>query len=198
MENIPQSQDDPRASILESAYIQFTRYGFRKATVEDIARGAGLKKPSVYYYFKSKNEIIRAVVSRESRELLTRMERAAAEKNAIGEKLRAFFGARYRYFKEKKGLGTITLDEIDEMRPLLMEARQAFFEQEIEALSKLLEHGIASGEIDIDNPRLCALVTVAALKGVDDTFWRRGFEDQIEEGITLMMEIFLRGLRKEH
>ena len=60
MENIPQSQDDPRASILESAYIQFTRYGFRKATVEDIARGAGLKKPSVYYYFKSKNEIIRA------------------------------------------------------------------------------------------------------------------------------------------
>ena len=185
-------------SILESACTQFARYGFRKATVEDIARGAGLKKPSVYYYFKSKNEIIRAVVSRESRELLTRMERAAAEKTAIGEKLEAFFRARYRYFKEKKRLGTITLDEIDEMRLLLMDARRAFFEQEIEALSKLLEHGVAAGEIEIDNPRLCALVTVAALQGVDDTFWRRGFEDQIEEGITLMMEIFLRGLRKEH
>ncbi len=197
MEKILDSQDRQRTAILTSAYALFARYGFRKATVEDIARGAGLKKPSVYYYFKSKNEIIRAVVNQESRELLSRMTRAAAEKSAIGEKLEAFFRARYRYFKEKQALGAITPDEIDAMRPLLQEARRQFFEEEIKALTDILDEGISAGEIEIENPGLCALVAIAALQGIDDTFWRRGFEDQIEEGISLMMRIFLQGLRKE-
>jgi AcrR family transcriptional regulator len=197
MGNRSTTRNDQREAILSSAYTQFARYGFRKATVEDIARGAGLKKPSVYYYFKSKDEIIRAMVSRESRALLTAMESAAADEKTIGDKLRAFFWARFRYFKEKKSLGTVSVDEIDEMLPLIREARQQFFELEIDLLSKILEHGIAAGETEIDNPRLCSLVAVAALQGIDDTFWRRGLEDHIEAGINLMMEIFLRGLGKE-
>lgn len=197
MEKMPSPNEDPREVILSSAYVQFIRYGFKKTTMTDIARGAGLKKGSVYYYFKSKDEIIQAVVTRESQTLLSRMEDAALAEDSVREKLIAFFTARLRYFKEKKDQGVISLDEIDDMRPLLWEARNDFFEREIDALSKILESGIARGEIHIDNPRLCALVAVAALQGIDDTFWRRGYEDQLEAGLNLMMDIFLNGLRKE-
>jgi AcrR family transcriptional regulator len=197
MKNIPKAREDQRETILASAYDRFSRYGFRKTTVEEIARGAGLKKPSVYYYFRSKEEIIRELVRREGRKLLARLETAVNVESSIGDKLRAFFITRIAYFKEQKRRGALSIEELDEMRPLLTDAFRQFFEQEIRVLSQVFEQAAAAGEIEIDNPRLCSLVAVAALQGVDDVFWRSGFEDQIEAGMGLMLEIFLKGLSKE-
>ena len=198
METIYATREGQRKIILSSAYDQFSRYGFKKTTVEDIARGAGLKKPSVYYYFKSKEEIYRELVSLEARKLLHLLEEASEKGASFGDKLRAFSITRIEYFKEQKRRGERSIEEWDQMRPLLQEAHRQFFEQEISVLTKIFEHGVAVGEIEIDNPRLCSLVAVAALQGVDDVFWRSGYEDQIEAGMKLMLGVFLKGLGKEH
>jgi AcrR family transcriptional regulator len=191
------TRDEQREAILGSAHAQFARFGFQKATVEDIARGAGLKKSSLYYYFESKSEIINIVLRREGEALLSRMVGAAAREGSTEERLRAFFHERYAYFKEKKRLGVVSRDEMDEMRPVFLAARDAFFQAELEALSNLLEQGIAAGDIAIGDPGLCALVAIASLRGIDDIFWRQGLEDQLEAGLDLVMTIFFDGLRKE-
>jgi TetR/AcrR family transcriptional regulator, cholesterol catabolism regulator len=43
--------------ILQAASRLFTEKGFHKATIEDIAEGAGIGKGTVYEYFKNKNEL---------------------------------------------------------------------------------------------------------------------------------------------
>jgi TetR/AcrR family transcriptional regulator len=50
-------QEKNRATILEAALDVFSRHGFRGATLDQIAKAAGLSKPNVLYYFASKEAI---------------------------------------------------------------------------------------------------------------------------------------------
>ncbi|MGF6299506.1 MULTISPECIES: TetR/AcrR family transcriptional regulator [Paraburkholderia] len=50
--------------ILSSAVTLFAARGFRAVTIDDIASNLGYTKSVVYYYFKSKNEILWQVFSR--------------------------------------------------------------------------------------------------------------------------------------
>ncbi len=49
---------DSRAKILEAARIEFAEKGFDGARVDSIARRANLNKALIYYYFKSKDELL--------------------------------------------------------------------------------------------------------------------------------------------
>ena len=54
---------DPRQkAILDSAWRAFSTYGFRKTSMDDIARGAGMSRPAVYLHYKNKEAIFRRLV----------------------------------------------------------------------------------------------------------------------------------------
>lgn len=68
--------------IIDAAYESFWRLGFRKSSVDSIAAGAGCTKRTVYAYFRSKDDLLAAV--------LQRYEVLAAERLAsIGDRLPA-------------------------------------------------------------------------------------------------------------
>ncbi|SFP72286.1 TetR family transcriptional regulator C-terminal domain-containing protein [Tranquillimonas alkanivorans] len=52
-----------RALILDAALDVFSAHGFRGATVDQIAQAAGLSKPNLLYYFGSKEEMHRELLS---------------------------------------------------------------------------------------------------------------------------------------
>ncbi|PID37475.1 MAG: TetR family transcriptional regulator [Rhodobacterales bacterium] len=56
-------QQRNRTAILDAALEVFSRHGFRGATLDQIAREAGLSKPNVLYYFKSKEAIHSALLN---------------------------------------------------------------------------------------------------------------------------------------
>lgn len=74
MENIENAvEDQPKwrrkperrpDDILGGALIEFRRRGFAGARIEDIARNAGLSKGTVYLYFSSKEEMLKALIRR--------------------------------------------------------------------------------------------------------------------------------------
>ena len=51
-----------QAAILKAALEVFSAYGYRGATVDQIAARAGFSKPNLLYYFRRKEEIYRAVL----------------------------------------------------------------------------------------------------------------------------------------
>ncbi|MBO6658219.1 MAG: TetR/AcrR family transcriptional regulator [Pseudomonadales bacterium] len=55
------STDEKRRTILNAATTQFSQYGFRKTSMEDIAREAGISRPSLYSYFENKEDVFRGV-----------------------------------------------------------------------------------------------------------------------------------------
>jgi AcrR family transcriptional regulator len=59
------SRKRTRLRILKAATQHFIRFGYRKASVSDIATDAGVAKGTVYLYFKNKNALMIAAISYE-------------------------------------------------------------------------------------------------------------------------------------
>lgn len=58
------AQNDPRrAAILTAAFESFARYGFRRTSMEDIARACGLSRATLYLHFQNKQDILRALTA---------------------------------------------------------------------------------------------------------------------------------------
>ncbi|MHA1158413.1 MAG: HTH-type transcriptional regulator RutR [Alphaproteobacteria bacterium] len=57
-------QAEKEATILDAALAVFSTYGFRGATIDQIAARAGMTKPNLLYYFRRKRDIYLAVLQR--------------------------------------------------------------------------------------------------------------------------------------
>jgi AcrR family transcriptional regulator len=60
-------QDDPQidpkeATILRAAFECFARYGLRRTSMADIAKGAGMSRPALYLHYAGKDDIFNAIV----------------------------------------------------------------------------------------------------------------------------------------
>jgi AcrR family transcriptional regulator len=55
---------DRRSRILAGARTAFLRFGFERASIADIACGAGVSRTALYHYFPGKEDVLRAVVDR--------------------------------------------------------------------------------------------------------------------------------------
>jgi len=58
----PDLSTERRTQIIEAALACFTRKGYVHTTMDDIAAESGLSKGSIYWYFKSKDEIFKAAM----------------------------------------------------------------------------------------------------------------------------------------
>lgn len=62
MEPELKSAPDPRhVAILTAAFDMFRQYGFRRTSMEDIARSAGMSRAALYLHFRSKEDIFRSL-----------------------------------------------------------------------------------------------------------------------------------------
>ena len=68
-----------RERLLRAARRQFTRFGYRKASVSQIAREAGIGKGSLYLFFDSKANLFLAVAEKVEEELRSECTRALGE-----------------------------------------------------------------------------------------------------------------------
>src|SRR6187402_2620714 len=95
-------EDLVQQQILEAAKRLFQVHGLAKVTMDDVAKAIGKGRSSLYYYYKSKDEIFDAVVNIEIREMITAMTRAVKQAPDIEQKLRAFCIAKLETLKEKQ------------------------------------------------------------------------------------------------
>lgn len=58
---------DVQERLLDAAEESFARFGLAKTTMDDVARHAGMSRATVYRYFKSRDQLLMAVVEREAR-----------------------------------------------------------------------------------------------------------------------------------
>ena len=69
---------DRAKEIVDAAYACFTRHGARRTTMNDLAEQAGISRPALYQYFRSKEDVFRSLVERLLADALAASEKAAA------------------------------------------------------------------------------------------------------------------------
>lgn len=149
MSNSQITKDPIREDILAGARILFERFGFKKTTMEDIARQVGKSKSALYYYYKTKEEIFEEVVLEDIDRQRMQAEEAISKVESAAEKFRVLFISLLSSIKEKTDKFSIFRSDLYE-NPLLFlsigKQRDGYLE---EILKDILILGISRGEIKV-------------------------------------------------
>jgi AcrR family transcriptional regulator len=84
---VTQTASTTRERILDSAFVLFGRYGFKRTSMEDIASEAGLSRAALYLQFRSKEDIFRALATALHEQSLSAAESALAGPGGLEERL---------------------------------------------------------------------------------------------------------------
>ena len=149
MANLKDTKEDIfQQKVVLAARKLFQKHGQQKVTMEDVAHAVGKAKSSLYYYYKSKEDIWRAVMDIEMNELHTGIIQAVEKTGSVEKKIRAFCITKLTILGKKRALYNITLmpaGEGDEK--VTYSIRRKYLKRESEILSGILDYGIDKGEL---------------------------------------------------
>ena len=94
--------DKKKRKILSAALEVFFKYGFKRVNMQDIAGSAGISRPALYTYFKSKEEVFIAAIVQYTHEIVEEINNGLeAQKTAADKILFAFEVWAIRGFDQK-------------------------------------------------------------------------------------------------
>jgi AcrR family transcriptional regulator len=105
--------------ILDAALAEYLAHGFRRTSVDDIARRAGLGRATVYRRFATRDELVQAVLMRECRRLFTEIAVATDELATTADRLVEGFVVGMRAAREQPLLRRMLTTEPESWLPLL-------------------------------------------------------------------------------
>lgn len=88
--------------ILRAAKIIFLRNGFHNSSMDDVADIADLGKGTIYYYFKSKEEIFFTLIEREAKKVYNEMVKRVSEKEPLYKIIKEVTSFYLEYFSKNR------------------------------------------------------------------------------------------------
>lgn len=89
MDHLPAQTEEElkRARVLDGALKVFLSYGYKRATMDDIAKAAEMSRPALYLFFRNKGDIYRAIGQRMFDMSATAIADVMKGEGTIGERL---------------------------------------------------------------------------------------------------------------
>jgi AcrR family transcriptional regulator len=164
-ESLP--QDERAQAILAAALVAFGEHGYAATRLTDIARRAGVSTSTVLRYFPSKEEIFREVVRSTLLGSLSMRDDAAvpAQEPSAADAIRAL-ARRYWTTMERPELVAIvrlTIGELPRFPELAVFHATEALERFVRTLERIIEGGIARGELRPADARAAARTILATL-----------------------------------
>lgn len=143
---------DVRDQILSAATEHFSRYGYEKTTVSDLAKSIGFSKAYIYKFFESKQAIGEMICANCLREIEDEVNTAINEAEYPAEKLRVLFKviveASLRLFSQERKLYEIAASAASEK----WDATVAYENRTLKVLQNIIQEGRQSGDFERKTP----------------------------------------------
>ncbi len=141
--------------IFDAAIDTFSERGFEKATMDEIAAKANVAKGTIYYHFKSKEELFVFLVEEGAQLLRERVLEKLPEEATPTERLRIVIREQLTFFKEYRDFCTIILREAwgEEQRQRQFRRMLVHYVHEIEAI---VVDGVVKGEFFVADAQTAA------------------------------------------
>jgi AcrR family transcriptional regulator len=139
-----------RQQILQAALKRFAQKGYAGTTVRDIVKAARVTTPVLYYYFRNKADLYRALVDWAAEERMRLMREAAARAESLAEQLKEICVALFEFAKANVELTRLAfataLAAPGEVPPQAHCFEKGW--QSIQFVQELLAQGMKTGELD--------------------------------------------------
>lgn len=193
----PDVSEERRNQVIDAAVKVFSRFGFNKASMENIADEAAMSKGLLYWYFKSKDALIGAILKRfftmeqpdlkilENKEV-SATERLLSYNEALLEK------SRYLALLMPVAMEFYALAARQEDIRVLL---RGYFKVYREKFASLIQEGIERNEFTPVDPMEAATTILAQYEGI---FLLAAMDSKAfdwEHQVTTSLHILLKGLR---
>ena len=187
-----------RKEILDEAQKLFRHFGWSNTTMEDIAKAAGKGKSTLYYYYKSKDEIFDAVLTREMDEVFRKLQEEVSKVQTAEDKMRTLCLTRFNILKQKANLYNVIKGDIEANIPRLRDLHKRYELREISLVRNILRFGLERKEFaqyaadDID---AIAFAMVCAFRGLEVGLLVENKFAALEGRMDIINNILMRGLK---
>ena len=189
-------KDEVRENIVSVASRIFSRFGFKKTTMEEIALASKKGKSSIYYYFKSKEEIFKAVVETEAKELKRELIEEVSKVDNPIEQLKTYILFRMRKLKTVVNFYAALKSDYLAQLEFIERIRKEYDQYEISVVTGILKSGVERGDFIIDDPELGAVAIVTAMKGLEIPLFIKKEHGNIEDRLDNLINFLFYGLVK--
>ncbi len=156
-------REDMRETILDAAKRLLDRFGYRKTTMDDLAREAGIGKGTIYLYFRSKEDVALSVGERMHRRLCAELEAIAARDVPAPARIEQMLRTRVMFMYDQFESALRTIDELfRDIWHVVMARREPYDAAEAAILERVIRAGIERDELVCDAPALASQALVWA------------------------------------
>jgi TetR/AcrR family transcriptional regulator len=132
--------------ILDVALEVFARFGYRGSRVDQIAAGAGLSKPNLLYYFRTKQELYRAVLKRTLDRWLEPLQALDGARDPA-DALAGYIGRKLAASRDAPAASRLFALEVIQGAPTLGPLLQTELARIVEDTSATIERWVADGRL---------------------------------------------------
>jgi TetR/AcrR family transcriptional regulator len=139
-------QEANRKAILEAALDVFATSGFRGATIDQIATKAGMSKPNLLYYFKSKQQIYQQVLEQTLENWLAPFEDIDPEGDPV-EELRRYITAKLEMSAKRPEASKLFANEILHGAPVIGDFLETALKDLVNEKARVIRHWVGEGKL---------------------------------------------------
>ena len=192
----PDVSDQRKTEILNAARKIFSHQSFESVKMQEIARAAGLSVGGVYWYFKSKDEVLGTLLLQNAENNIAALKALNVADAPAAQRLQAFFE---QVLSDSEQVGKLYLTGAKYHAMLSSEPATRAVIQRISTgyrtgLTTLIEQGIARGEFHPLNATGFAYALIGMYEGAmllwvisPDTMW-------LKETMQTAMQVMMAGL----
>jgi len=191
------SIEGTRNKILSVASKLFSRYGFHKTSMDEIAKTARKAKGSLYYHFASKEDLFKEIVLKEIINLKSQLSLIVRGNTlSASEKIKNYFNLRMKILHEASTYNETLKADFFEHFDFIDGIRKDFDEWEKVNIKTIFNQGIDSEEflIKTDIDKLVDIY-IMILKGLEIPLFVQEKYDDYVPSFDGLSDIFTKGLR---
>jgi AcrR family transcriptional regulator len=188
-----------KQQIREAARGLFQKWGLQKTTMEDIAKAAEKGKSTLYYYFKSKEEIFAEIAGEEFDAIFEKAQAAMKRENTAEGRLRAYLLCTIDEIRRRATVYEIIFGEITRYETIISSLRKQRDEEQHLVLFGILTAGVASGEFSAFTAteiRRLATILLLTMKTLIFEYLMRNAFNEVTVLLDLTVSVFVHGLKK--
>jgi AcrR family transcriptional regulator len=182
-----QYKTEVKEKIVQAAITTFSKYGYDKTRMDDIAKSANLGKGTLYLYFKSKEELFYAISENSIKELKEQLSKLFSKKEDLVHDAEKFYD-QYRnliHDSEKVSFEMIAESSRNpKLRKALYEQRMKVYDIVVDYLRRQIEKGFFRKDMDVNAiaSGLVALydgLTISKLLGISEHYNKKTWTQTI-------------------
>jgi AcrR family transcriptional regulator len=191
-------REDIRDLILDAVDVLLAKYGYKKMTMDDVARQVGIGKGTIYLHFPGKEELILSHIDRIADRIVAKLREIAGSSDSPERRIRKMLVHRVLFrFDSVAQYSQNLSDLLSSVRTVLLTRREAHSEKEAAVFEDILREGARLGTLECADPRTTSFVLIQSTNSLlpfNLSARELGRRDEVEDQVGRVADLLIKGL----